>query len=226
MLIIAVCLILWSCFDCCRRWKYWYIVVTTRCVCQLNYVKICWATPPLLSCRPPGSISSFLLSEKQSSWCKYMYGPSSSHNNIMVNYNATVKISQILIPNTCIYSGVSIVPLPPFAFMRKSLHCNYNKNTVMISIWRVASSPRPSLHGKESLVHTDCTCAPLCPESGYIIYTRKHSANYLRLCHCSSMANECMHDASLFEWLDSQQKQKGLPRSYLNKWLMCSRTRL
>ena len=38
---------------------------------------------------------------------------------------------------------------------------------------RVPSSPGPSQHGEKYLVHTNCTCASLYPESGYKLFSCK-----------------------------------------------------
>ena len=61
---------------------------------------------------------------------------------------------------------------PPF-LLSMSLATGLISKKVLIPIKDIASSPDPSLRGRKGLVHTDCACARLYPESGYIVYSRK-----------------------------------------------------
>ena len=84
---------------------------------------------------------------------------------------------------------------------------------VYVLMYTFSLVPGPSLCGEKGLVHTDCACASLYPESGYIVYSRK--TKYLRLHHPFLLLvyGQGTHDASsnsLFDQLAGQQKQKVL----------------
>ena len=83
----------------------------------------------------------------------------------------------------------------------------------------VSLLPRPLPTREKGLVHTDCACAHLYPESRYIIYSHKILSKlstydyviFSNLLVFSQQAHEA-NAKTLFERLTSKQHQRRLPR--------------
>ena len=75
-------------------------------------------------------------------------------------------------------------------------------------VFEVALSPGPSLRGRKGLVHTNCACTHLYPESEYVVYSRKILGKlHLSICNYVTFLNRTLalgqqKRQSLFTGLD------------------------